>query len=217
MKELAFLVVGWLLGMAQSLLIERWQERRRRDRFVSGLHIELCRLQTTMAILFWNLKDRDGTVTRDDVEWVLSRTRRGAADDDEGAGAFRANFEKARQFTDTDFAALRKFSSHRRGGLAVSLRTYDLPLLESQLAELGGLTDVKAVSEVLNVRAQLSMYNETVMESRDYLDKTYDQSVTGENRQKVMAMIEDRYQRVIDRAKWIADSIERCVVALGRP
>jgi len=99
----------------------------------------------------------------------------------------------------------------------VSLRTYDLPLLESQLAELGGLTDVKAVSEVLNVRAQLSMYNETVMESRDYLDKTYDQSVTGENRQKVMAMIEDRYQRVIDRAKWIADSIERCVVALGRP
>lgn len=213
--EWLLLVVGWFMGIAQSVVVGRQQEKRQRERFLSGLHIELCGLQAKMAILYWNLSERAGLITRDDVEWVMSRMRRGAADDDEGAGSFRANFAKARDFSDQDFEALRRVSAQRRQQFAVSIRTLDLPFLEAHLTELGGLAEVKTVVGILNVRNQLKFHNDIVGEAERFHLMTFDESVTGGNREKVLQVIEDRYLRLRDRAKWLADSIERCLVALG--
>ena len=94
MKEGFLVVLGWVLGIASTFGLDRYKERRRRQRFIAGLRIEFGRLQAGMAILFWNFKDRDGTGTRDDIEWVLSNTRH--APGDEGVLRFRTNFAKAR-------------------------------------------------------------------------------------------------------------------------
>jgi hypothetical protein len=201
------IAVGWILGIASTLGVERYNESRRRRRFIDGLRIELGRLQAVMAILFWNLTDRAGTGAREDIQWVLSRSRR--APDDEAIVTFRNKFEKALGFSDEQIAALMAASARERLNNALSLRTYDLPFLETHLSELAGVRDSKAVTQILHTRSQLKVFNEIVEEAREYQRLTF--TVVGDNHKRAMTNVEGAYTAIRRRAKWIADSIESCL------
>jgi hypothetical protein len=203
--QLPSVLFGWILGITGTLGVERYNEWKRRRRFVAGVRIELARLQAGMAVIFWNLSDREGAIGREEIKWVTSRTER--AVDDEAVASFRANFSKASDFSDDYIAAL-KAAGRKRKQQAVSLRTYTLPFLEANLSELASIADPPTVSSLLNVRTQLNIYNEVVEETRGFHRMTFDSSLTPENHQKVLTLVEGGYGALLKRAKWIADHLE---------
>jgi len=205
MTDLLLVFFGWFLGIAGTLGVERYNEWKRRRRFIAGLRIELARLQAGMAVIFWNLSDREGAVGREEIEWIVSRTER--AVDDESVNSFRSNFVTARNLSDDEIAALRAAGRARRHQ-AVSLRTYGLPFLETNLSDLAGIADSQTVSNVLNVRAQLGMFNEMVQETREFHRMTFDSSLTPDNHTRVLSVVENGYAALRKRAKWIADLLD---------
>ena len=205
MTELISLVVGWFLGIAGTLGVERYDQRQRRRRFLAGLRIEFARLQAGMAVLYWNLTDREGAITREEIDWVMSRTRR--AVDDEGVSSFRANFARAESFSDADIAALRQVGQ-RRKQLAVSLRTYQLPFLDTNVSEIANLDDPETVASIFNVKHQVNMFNEIVDETREFHRMTFDSSLEKDNHERVSMLVEGGYTAIRNRAKWTADSVE---------
>lgn len=205
MTEVISLVIGWFLGIAGTLGVERYNQRQRRRRFLAGLRIEFARLQAGMAVVYWNLTDREGSITRDEIDWVMSRTRR--AVDDEGVSSFRANFARAESFSDSDIAALQQVGQ-RRKELAVSLRMYELPFLETNLSEIANLDDSQVVAKVLNVKQQANIFNEIVTETREFHRMTFDSSLDKDNHERVRMLVEGGYAALRKRARWIADSVE---------
>jgi hypothetical protein len=205
MNELSSLVLGWFLGIAGTLGVDRHKEWKKKRKFLAGLRIEFARLQANMAVLYWNLTDREGAITREEIEWVMSRTR--LADEDEGIRKFRTNFAHAESFSDADIATLSRVGQKRKQ-LAISLRTYQIPFLEANLDQITSIDNSQIVANIFDVRQQLNMFNEVVADTREWHQMTFDSSVTPENHDRVVTLVEGGYSALRNRAKWTADSIE---------
>jgi hypothetical protein len=96
----------------------------------------------------------------------------------------------------------------KRANIGLALKEFTAPLLTAHLNEILE-SPIAFQSAILKVKAKIDLFNQAVA----YMDKqerrTFDPSITGSNREAVMANIEQGFTDLEKRARTIADAISR--------
>lgn len=106
-------------------------------------------------------------------------------------------------------AAVCVFESHNvmhDPNKGLSVRKYRVPYLDSNVGDLG-IFDEQSRAEILDVRAQLEMFNEEVDEARVYQKMTFDLHDSVINHPIACQLVQNSYKNLGQRAKQIADRI----------
>ena len=107
-----------------------------------------------------------------------------------------------------DAELLATWKALRTPGKAVRVLKYSLPFLDARLGELSEC-HMDFQRRVLQIRVQLEMYNAGVDLVGELLMKSFDESITGHNRQAMETNLEDTYDKLANRAADIARMVSQ--------
>lgn len=147
---------------------------------------------------------RTGTADREFLRWVqpIAKQYEGVHPKDN----ILQGIEKLLALPDEQLAALNAHEKATKRGVALGMKKYQLPFLESQVNSLG-LFDLTFQRVVLEIRAQLTSFIEDIDQTRFYFEKTYDSSISEENHKSVNQNLDDLYATMGRRARQIVDLI----------
>lgn len=196
---------GWVLGLLSSNIVEWQKHRRRQKKLTASINAEMRELKHRMAWVAMTIRMNRGTVDANFLDWLepIIRNYEGperTAELDE----LVSNLQAVR-------AALLEHpnvAQPRRENIGVALKEFTAPLLAAHMSEISE-SPVAFQSATLKVKAHLDLFNQAVA----YMDKqerrTFDLSIIGNNREAVMANIEQGYTDLEKRARAIADAISQ--------
>ncbi|HXP83286.1 MAG TPA: hypothetical protein VN841_01110 [Bryobacteraceae bacterium] len=189
---------GWVLGLASPLIWE-WQKRRRRVKELKSSVIgELNELRYKMGWVALTVRMNRGNADAEFINWLdpIVQNYVGAETNPELVAGLKTLRE----------LLLRNpgIGQQKRPLVGLGVKEYTLPLLDAHLGEISNFR-VKFQSAVLAIKGHLDLFNQTVSYLRKLEDRTFDQSITGVNREAVMKNIDNGFVDLANRAKRIAD------------
>jgi hypothetical protein len=192
---------GWVLGLASPLIWE-WQKRRRRVKELKSSIIgELNELRYKMGWVSLTVRMNRGNADAEFINWLdpIVQSYTGAETNPELVVGLKTLRE----------LLLRNpgIGQQKRPLVGLGVKEYTLPLLDAHLSEISNFP-VKFQSAVLAIKGHLDLFNQTVSYLRKLEDRTFDQSITGANREAVMKNIDNGFVDLANRAKRIADLVE---------
>ena len=198
-NHLVTFVVGWLLGLSGTLVIDEIRRRQLNKEVRAALKIELAELRYRMALAVYGIRMRLG-LDRDTVRWALPMMRE--YDGLNKESRLQALLECQLAMSDQQFALATEIQKSPDGA-AISLMKYAAPQLETK--SLSGLDEV-IQNRLSEVRVNLSMFNEEVDHARHYVKLTFEK-LSDANRDRVVLNLTKAYENVATRARIIADHI----------
>ena len=179
----------------------RRRETARVRRALSG---ELQELRYTVAFAAYLIQMDFGTIDRKYLEWFRSvvSSYPGTSEEDRVLRAV----EMQLGLTDDQIAALAQHNRASSEG-ALSVKKYALPLLDSRVGSLWELEE-SLQKHLLEVRANLDLFNDEVDQARYYFGLTFDESLGEENRRRVETDLVGCYLNIASRAKILVEKID---------
>lgn len=202
MEDILLLVVGWGLGILGGPVAESIRRARRRKEVWQAVEAELVECRMLMAVVAYQLKGHVGEMDHEFLEWLLDIDR-------EKSGTGRAAFERWRRLSPEQL-----FQMHPNkvaSGTSLTLKTYSLPLIEAGLLPELVLLTVGVRREVLAIREQLGFINQDVLRLNSLHERTFDSSLIPENRALVVKDIERGYRSLGERARAIANRVDKLI------
>lgn len=207
--NLLFLLVGWLLGLAAPIIVDRIRERRQTAQIKSSVLIELTEIQYKLALTVYELSMRIGIWDRSVLEWLKS-----ILEDYAGVRAearIAESIERLLACSDKDLAAAAERGKAVRIG-AVGFRKYNTPFIDGHKGNLALLpTDLQNL--LIEVKAQLAILNEQIDDARFFYRKTFDSDISPENYAIVEKNLKGVYADMCQHAQNIADLVSKCLKA----
>lgn len=201
-------VLGWLLGILGGPIAERIRRGHRRRELEEALRAELRECRHLLGSVAYRLKSQLGEVDRELLDWVR------VIDADEfdltGDATTLEHLDRLRAHPDAAIAALQ--TNRVSQGMSLTLRTYELPLLDVSKGELI-LLPITFRREILSVWRQLDFMNQEVPRLARLHELTFDSSLAPVNRQVITQELTDGYRTLARRARQTADQISRLLGA----
>ena len=199
LEKLAFLALGWLLGLLGPIIVDAI--RRRRENALGRVAIlnELRELASVLATAAFGARMRQGTADRRFLEWLKSDLERHATS--QQLQAFIPSLRTQLSWSDEE---LKKIAIHMSSedGTGLVLQHYPVPLLDARVSAIWSF-DTSFQRGLLEVRQNLHLLDDLVDRSRKYHDQTF--TLEGENRRLVeenfvqaCALYAERAQRTVD-------------------
>jgi hypothetical protein len=201
--QIALLILGWLFGLLTGPIAEHIRRRRARGSLANALDYELADLLDQCVMIVHFVDVRRGTLTRPRVEWALDRLKNTRS---ENARGVANRLQEILASSDAEIAALA--AQVEQPDNNISFRSLQIPFLASQLHQLD-VFSVATQGRLLRLTTDVRMYNEIAAEAMKSSDRTFDSSIEGDNRTRLMGNIRRAEQRAQQRAEIIADSIVR--------
>jgi hypothetical protein len=203
-EALLMLVLGWLLGILGGPVAERIRRGYRRRELDEALRGELRECRHLLGSVAYRLKSHLGEVDRELLDWV-----RVIGADEAALTGDRTTLEHLDQLRALPDAAFAAFQTNRVSqGVRLTLRTYELPLLDMSKGELI-LLPLTLRRNILSVRRQLDFMNQEVPRLARLHELTFDSSLASVNRQVITRELTDGYRTLARRARQTADQIAR--------
>lgn len=210
--SLLFLLVGWLLGLAAPLIVDRIRERRQAAQIRSSIMMELAELRYKLGLTVYGLSVSIGAWDRSLLEWLKSILQNYSGVRAEAHIAEAIDKLLAR--SDKDLAAAADRGKAAPIG-AVGLRKYNTPFIDGHIGALAMLpSDFQNL--LIEVKAQIAILNEQVDDARFFYRKTFDSDISPENYGVVEQNLKGTYADVCQKARNIADLVSKCLKA-ARP
>jgi hypothetical protein len=191
-----YLLLGWLLGLLSPILAERIQKPYKRKELIKSLLSEFNDLQFKMALAAYRLRSHLATVDHKflaKLEPIFDHYD--GPDKDPQA---TESFKKLKDLPEDQLRDLHVKT--RRPGRGIHLAKQSLPFLSSQVHALS-ICPIDFQQTILMLKAQLDYFNDEVDVITSYFNKTFDPSITGENRVAVLANLEEGYGKLAQRAE----------------
>lgn len=207
---LGAIILGWLLGLLSPMIVDTIRKRYRKKEVRQGIITELSDLRLRMATAVYRFESHFGTYDRALVNWLIPILENHNSQTEIG-DCLKGIKEKA-AFDDQAFheCAKRQKEQPYKG---LSVKKYRVPYLDSNIGELG-IFDERSRAAILDVRAQLEMYNEEIDEARLYQKLTFDLRDSEINHPIAYQLVQNCYKNLGQRAKQIADRIGQIMVRL---
>lgn len=100
----------------------------------------------------------------------------------------------------------RALLANRDSSMGLGLREYAVPFLVAHMADLS-IFPISFQAAILRVKGHLDVFNQQVVFLQKQFDRTFDSSLSEENRQAVRANIDNGYQELAEKADQIANGI----------
>lgn len=203
MNDMAYVILGWLLGLLSPLIVERVSNERRRKEVQKGIMAELIDVKFRMASVVYITATRFGQYDRELINWLIPIFREYQGDSPKEN--LLKLLEKQAALDDKKLSEVIEYGKADPGaGLAV--KKYKLPYLESKVAELSFFRQ-KFQRLALEILANLHLFNEEIDEARFYFKLTYDSGVSEENHARACEGSDQCYKNLGERAKILVERI----------
>jgi hypothetical protein len=196
------LILGWFLGLLSNWIIELTGRRRLKRQFKKALFTELRDFRIRLVAALIVIVAETGVIDRALLLWIEPILQEDHAD-----LIPLEVVEKTKgllKFSDEQLALY----SAARGNVEPGLKTkkHSLAFLDAQLSSLS-LFSFEFQRRVLDIRTLLALLNQEMDASSFYYEKTFDSSISGLNRDIVLANLRASYQQQAFMMKHIADKI----------
>ena len=147
-EKALFLILGWIFGLLSPLIVDSIRRRRDIRDVRSSLRTEIHELHYRLACAAYYIEMRNGLVTRNSLEWLkpILQSYRGLNPVD----GLQKSIDMQLALTDEELNA---FVQSRKvdPGQGLSLKKYQLPLLDSKLTYLSMLS-TKSQNQLLELK-----------------------------------------------------------------
>ncbi|MET0334921.1 MAG: hypothetical protein ABW190_11665 [Rhizobacter sp.] len=202
LEKLAFVVLGWLLGMLGPILVEIVKRKRESALGRTATLSELNELAGTLAIAAYGARIRLGTNDRPFLEW-LKQFLEGHALVPK-LQAFIPKVHIQLSWTDDELAKVAKHMS-ADNGKGTMLQHYPVPLLDARVSALWTF-DTAFQRQLLEIRRNVALLDDVVDRSRKYFDLTFTK-LEEDNYRLVTENLTQTYELYAERAIVIVNQI----------
>jgi hypothetical protein len=174
---------------------------RRRD-LIRGVLDELLSLQHLMAIVAYRIRSRNMLVTNAFLDAIIP-----ILENYKGRDRVEQMIEAikdSRKLPDDQRTAIHQ--AMKKPNVSLALRQYSLPLITTQTSDLT-ICSLDFQRAVLHVRFHLDLCNQLVPYTQTLHEKTFS-DLSPENREAVIANLEQSYRQYGDRAELIVEAIK---------
>ena len=195
--EIVGTFLEWLLGLLSPGIAERIRRRRISRETIPAIAREIEELGLTLALLAWRVRSYQETADATFASW-LARYVDEYRGSDQNEPAIKQLHDPARILNDGR-AWRRRGPEH-----GLDLKEYSLSLLNANMAHLASCPP-DFCSSVLHLKGQLDLLNADSRAANADARKTFDSSLSSENRAALMVNQMRFYQLIAERAVSMAD------------
>jgi hypothetical protein len=202
-EKLAFLALGWLLGLLGPIIVEAIKRRRENTLGRVAILTELTGLAGILATAAYGAHMSLGTADRKFLEWLKSTLEQLATTPK--LMEFIPRLRTQLSWTDEELRAAAQYTSDDPGK-GVMLQYYPVPLLDARVSALWSF-DSSFQRQLLEIRRNVAILDDVVDRSRKYFDLTFTKLEDG-NYQLVSENLTQTYALYAERAVAIVDQIK---------
>lgn len=204
MKNLAFLALGWLLGLFGPWLTDLIQRPYRRAQIKKSLFIELKGLRYKIGSVVFVIASHNGSVDRDLLEWLEPIMNSGETDYE---NVLPPNALKS-LLSLSDAQIQQLAGSAEKRGDSLNLKHYDDPFLTASISSLS-LFAPEFQRLALGIHSQLTLINEEIDVAQASLEKTFVPSLNEATHAAIRSNLSMSYNHIGAQARRLADLIGR--------
>ena len=169
-ETLIAVALGWVLGVAGTLLLDKYQSLRKQKRIDAGIRAELGELRHRMVLLVYLIEKRSGGLNRELLQWVGAQ-----AGGYSGTNPTDGLLSGVDGLLSRDDAELDQLAKATKAGPqeGLEVQTFALRFIDSRLGDLD-LFDPSFQAAVLEIRTHLDMHNQMVERVREYQRLTHE-------------------------------------------
>ncbi len=196
MDSIITLLIGWILGIASAVMIERIGTAVKTKRTSDVVQTELEELRLQLVLHVFKIKSRLGTLSREDVDAmkVIADNYQGARRNDQ----FEKFCTSLNEMVDAKFDAIRNMGF--MPGRGIGLKTLGTPAIDNSIEVVGGFPKPYRAA-VLEIKQILGRFNQEVEVSMQLHQMTFDTSIVDENRQALIGNIETSWTTLTVQAE----------------
>lgn len=202
-EKLAFLALGWLLGLLAPIIVETIKRRRENTLGRAAILTELTELAGILATAAYGAHMSLGTADRKFLEWLKGNLEQLATTPK--LQEFIPRLRTQLSWTDEELRAVAQHMSDDHGKGAM-LQYYPVPLLDARVSALWSF-DSSFQRQLLEIRRNVAILDDVVDRSRKYFDMTFTK-LEGSNYQLVTENLTQTYALYAERAVAIVDQIK---------
>ena len=201
--KLAFLTLGWLLGLLGPVIVDAIRRRRENTLGRAAILSELTEVAGVLSTAAFAARMRLGTADRQFLEWVKSTLEQYATTPK--LQEFILRLRTQLSWTDAQLRAAAQYTS-ADDGKGTMLQHYPTPLLDARVAALWSF-DTSFQRQLLEIRRNFAILDDVVDRSRKYFDMTFTK-LEGNNHELVAGNLTQTYEVYAERAVIIVDLIK---------
>jgi hypothetical protein len=196
-------VVGAALALAGTWFLTWRQAANDRKALREGLRHEIAETEHTMVAITYLLLSHLGTKDRALIQWVRDhyKTYKGLSLKPTTVAAL----DKLLEHSDDEIKQLALLGK-AKDDAAISVKTFELPFLESQLGKLT-LLPIKEQAEVLEFRRKIGLINQEILQARFFYESTYAPGQSTDNVKRLGANILNSYNEIAQGCRRAVDTI----------
>ena len=201
--KLAFLALGWLLGLLGPVIVDGIKRRRENTLGRAAILTELTELAGILSTAAYGARMRLGTADRQFLEWLKITLEQYATTPK--LQEFIPRLRTQLSWTDDQLRAVAQHMSADEGR-GTMLQHYPVPLLDSRVSALWSF-DTSFQRQLLEIRRNVAILDDVVDRSRKYFDMTFTK-LEGNNYQLVTENLTQTYELYAERAMTVVDQIK---------
>ena len=167
-EKLAFLLLGWLLGLLAPVIVEKIKLTRENKMGRIAIVSELRDLGCMLSLAAYGVRINQGKIDRKFLEWLKDDLEKYASSEE--FQLFIPSLDKQLLSSDKDLKELGIL--YPREGKGTMLQYYPVPLLDARVSALWSF-DTSFQRNLLSIRQSLALLDDLVDRSRKYFDLTF--------------------------------------------
>lgn len=202
-EKLAFVVLGWLLGLLGPVIVDAIWRRRENALGRASILTELTELAGILATAAYGVRMHLGTADRVFLEWLKDTLEQHAATPK--LQEFIPRLRMQLSWTDDQLRAVAEHMSAKEG-TGTMLQHYPVPPLDARVSALWSF-ETSLQRQLLEIRRNVAMLDDIVDRSRKYFDMTFTK-LEEENHLAVSENLTQTYVMYAERAISIVEQIK---------
>ncbi len=201
--ELFLVLFGWLLGLPSSVITASIKDYRKSIKIKTVIRNELIELQHRLVLAAYRFNLDYGEINHEFLRWVKNHLS-----SYEGINKDEVHEKLVDSFLEMSENNLHELiASQRDVTEAKSVKHARIPYLVSQLNSIGSFSSNEQ-SMLLEILEHTRIYNETVDEARELFSMTFDQGITGSNREIVEKSLREKYIQLARRSRIVVERVD---------
>lgn len=207
MVKLAYLVLGWMLGLLSPLILDKIKARRERRELAVAIRAEAEDLQYRLACVSFLLAQHCGAVSRDYLLWLRPKLAKYKGREPVESGS---KFVEALLKASEDELLAMVNSMKAEEGVGLSLKLFQASLIESSLARLPKFP-ADYQSRIHEFRNQLNALSQEIERALERQRMTFDSSLGEQNLQRLRTDVEAKYRFIQGMSVRVADRLQAII------
>lgn len=210
-QGILLLILGWLMGLLSPIVVDGIKKRRQVKQIIMGIQIELSEVRIKLAATAGQLAFRFGGFDRPFLIWLKSviKSYNGLHVDKNA----EKNIEKLLKNSDEEIEHLSQ-SIKAPPQTSIDIRRYKIPFLDFHITQLA-ILDKSLQRLLMETKCYIDNLNEQIDSTKFFYKKTFDSSLSIENRNIIETNRHNTYIEIMKLAKRTIEIIDKLLSEPG--